>query len=122
MPEPRMFLNEFSPMTQRMASSRFDLPQPFGPTTPVRPGSMMRSVGSTKDLKPESRRRLNFTVCLDLCVVFCIGSYAGKCPCRLLFFGGGGSARRSAGRHRLALQCLLDQGLELVPRYRSLDL
>ena len=33
-----MFLYELSPITQRRASTRFDLPQPFGPTTPVRPG------------------------------------------------------------------------------------
>ena len=38
MPEARMALNELSPITQRSASTRFDLPQPFGPTTPVRPG------------------------------------------------------------------------------------
>ena len=37
MPEPRMFLNELSPITQRKASTGFDLPQPFGPTTPVGP-------------------------------------------------------------------------------------
>ena len=35
-----MFLYELSPITQRSASTRFDLPQPFGPTTPVKPGSM----------------------------------------------------------------------------------
>ena len=52
MPEARMFLCELSPMTQRSASSRLDLPQPFGPTTPVRPCSITSSVGSTKDLKP----------------------------------------------------------------------
>jgi hypothetical protein len=53
----RMLLCEVSPMTQRSASSRLDLPQPFGPTTPVKPGSMMSSVGSTNDLKPNSLRR-----------------------------------------------------------------
>ena len=53
----RMLLCEVSPMTQRSASSRLDLPQPFGPTTPVRPGSMTSSVGSTNDLKPNSLRR-----------------------------------------------------------------
>ena len=36
-PPPRMAVGRFSPMTQRSASSRFDLPQPFGPTTPVSP-------------------------------------------------------------------------------------
>jgi hypothetical protein len=60
MPEARMLLYELSPITQRSASSRLDLPQPFGPTTPVSPGSMTISAGSTNDLKPESLRRLNF--------------------------------------------------------------
>src|SRR5688572_15024103 len=54
-------LCEVSPMTQRRASTRFDLPQPFGPTTPVSPGSIRKSVGSTKDLKPTRRRRVSFT-------------------------------------------------------------
>ena len=48
----RSDLCEVSPITQRSASTRFDLPQPFGPTTPVSPGSIRKSVGSTKDLKP----------------------------------------------------------------------
>ena len=47
-------------MTQRTASTRLDLPQPFGPTTPVRPGSISKSVGSTKDLKPIRRSRVSF--------------------------------------------------------------
>ena len=56
----RIDLCEVSPITQRSASTRFDLPQPFGPTTPVRPGSIRKSVGSTKDLNPISRRRVSF--------------------------------------------------------------
>src|ERR1700731_2374160 len=56
----RIALCEASPMTQRIASTRFDLPQPFGPTTPVRPFSIWKSVGSTNDLKPISRRRVSF--------------------------------------------------------------
>src|SRR5690606_8921118 len=60
MPDARMFLYELSPITQRSASTRFDLPQPFGPTTPVSPRSMTNSAGSTKDLKPRSRSRVNF--------------------------------------------------------------
>src|SRR5882757_1994666 len=62
MPAPRMEVGRFSPITQRMASKRLDLPQPLGPTTPVSPGSMKSSVGSTKDLKPLSLRRVNFKV------------------------------------------------------------
>src|SRR5690606_12989085 len=60
MPDARMFLYELSPITQRSASTRFDLPQPLGPTMPVRPRSMTNSPGSTKDLKPRRRRRENF--------------------------------------------------------------
>jgi hypothetical protein len=52
MPPARMALAELAPITQRRASSRLDLPQPFGPTIPVRPGSIRNSVGSTKDLNP----------------------------------------------------------------------
>src|SRR5712672_107645 len=61
-PAPRIEVGRFSPITQRSASRRLDLPQPLGPTTPVRPGSMKSSVGSTKDLKPLSLRRVNFNV------------------------------------------------------------
>src|ERR1700677_3888098 len=57
---PRTEVGRVSPITQRMASNRFDLPQPLGPITAVRPGSMKSSVGSTKDLKPESLSRVNF--------------------------------------------------------------
>ena len=60
MPDARMFLYELSPITQRSASTRFDLPQPFGPTMPVSPRSMTNSPGSTKDLNPRRRRRENF--------------------------------------------------------------
>ena len=50
-------LVRFSPIAQRSASRRFDLPQPFGPTTPVRPGSIRKSVGSTKDLNRKEEAR-----------------------------------------------------------------
>ena len=51
---PRSCFADDSPSTQRTASITFDLPQPFGPTTPTSwPGTAM-VVGSTKDLKPES--------------------------------------------------------------------
>src|SRR5690554_4118244 len=60
MPEARMALYELSPITQRSASTRLDFPHPFGPTTPVSPGSNTSSTGSVKDLKPVSLRRENF--------------------------------------------------------------
>src|SRR3954470_8980627 len=56
-PAPRIDLGELSPITQRIASSTLDLPQPLGPTTPVRPGSTRSSAGSTKLLKPLSFSR-----------------------------------------------------------------
>src|SRR6516165_5804906 len=61
----RSDLCDVSPITQRSASTRFDLPQPFGPTTPVRHGSMRKSVGSTKDLKPSRRSRVSFMPALS---------------------------------------------------------
>src|SRR6187431_233314 len=60
-PPERIDLAEVSPMTQRIASSRLDLPQPLGPTTPVSPGSMRSSAGSTKLLKPAS---LSLRICI----------------------------------------------------------
>ena len=59
-PPPRSDFGLDSPIAQRIASSRFDLPQPLGPTTPVRPGSMRSSAGSTKLLNPLSLSRLSF--------------------------------------------------------------
>src|SRR5207253_6867026 len=57
---PRSEVGRVSPITQRSASNRLDLPQPFGPTIAVSPGSTRNSVGSTKDLNPESLSRVNF--------------------------------------------------------------
>src|SRR5690606_17076507 len=51
---PRRRLAALSPITQRIASMMLDLPQPFGPTTPVMLVGRCSVVGSTKDLKPES--------------------------------------------------------------------
>ena len=52
MDSPRKCFAEISPMTQRTASMMLDLPQPLGPTTPVRLLGKVTVVGSTKDLKP----------------------------------------------------------------------
>src|SRR5579884_3318075 len=51
--DARIDLKDDSPITHLIASTRFDFPQPFGPTTPVKPGS-------TKDLNPSSRSRVSF--------------------------------------------------------------
>ena len=65
MPLPRIAVGRFSPITQRSASSRFDLPQPFGPTMPVSPGWISSSVGSAKLLKPVS---LSLVKCKGACL------------------------------------------------------
>src|SRR6478609_6001308 len=62
--EARIDLYEDSPITQRSASTKLDLPQPFGPTTPVSPGSIRKSVGSTKDLNPSRRSFVSFILTL----------------------------------------------------------
>src|SRR5665213_390777 len=50
--EARRPLADCSPMTHRTPSETLVLPQPFGPTTAVTPGSKRSSVLSAKDLKP----------------------------------------------------------------------
>ena len=47
-------------MTKRSASTMLDLPQPFGPTTPVMPGWIGISMASAKDLNPCRRSRVTF--------------------------------------------------------------
>ena len=51
---PRSVFAEASPSTQRIASMMLDLPQPLGPTIPIRLLGNLIVVESTKDLKPES--------------------------------------------------------------------
>jgi len=54
MPLPRSRRGDCSPITQRMASTTFDFPQPLGPTTAVIPSLKSIRVLSTNDLKPFS--------------------------------------------------------------------
>ena len=68
MPPPRRLLGLDSPIAQRIASRRLDLPQPFGPTTPVRPGSILSSAASTKLLNPLSLSRLIRKLCSPPCL------------------------------------------------------
>ena len=49
---PRNAFAPCSPITQVSASTTFDLPDPFGPTTQVMPGSNRRVVADAKDLNP----------------------------------------------------------------------
>ena len=60
MPEPLMLFAEVSPITHLKDSTILDLPQPFGPTIPVNPLSIRKSVLSAKDLNPFNWIFLNF--------------------------------------------------------------
>src|SRR5215475_7590286 len=60
---PRRALAPCSPSTQAMASTTLDLPEPFGPTTQVIPGSSFIVVADAKDLKPLTVKLLR---CTDL--------------------------------------------------------
>src|SRR5580765_308015 len=91
---PRRRLAALSPMTQRIASMMLDLPQPFGPTMPVMFVGKCRTVGSTKDLNPES-----------LIVVRRIGVFLGIRSVRR-------PLRCDAGR--LALRCARPQRSEIL--------
>ena len=57
----RTALGACAPKTHATASTTFDLPEPFGPTTTVTPGSISRTVASAKDLKPLRVRDLRNT-------------------------------------------------------------
>jgi hypothetical protein len=50
--DDRTVRGPWAPRTQATASTTFDLPLPFGPTTTVMPGSNSSTAGSAKDLNP----------------------------------------------------------------------
>src|SRR5690242_12595656 len=58
---PRRLLAPCSPITQANASTMFDLPDPFGPTTHVIPGSNRSKVAEAKDLNPRRVRLFTYT-------------------------------------------------------------
>src|ERR671921_1835286 len=60
---PRSDLAPCSPITHASASTTLDLPEPFGPTTHVTPGSKLRVVADANDLKPRSVSVLRCTTC-----------------------------------------------------------
>ena len=62
----RTDLGACAPRTQAIASTTFDLPEPFGPTTTVTPGSRVMVVASANDLKPLRVRLFRNTVALNL--------------------------------------------------------
>src|SRR5262245_46233489 len=63
---PRRWRADCSPMVQRIASTMFDLPHPFGPTTAVTSWSKTTTVLSTNDLKPQISTFLIFMGCRGL--------------------------------------------------------
>src|SRR5690625_4778170 len=65
---PRSDLTPCSPITQASASTTLDLPEPFGPTTHVMPGSKLRVVAEANDLNPRSVSVFKCTDCP--CVYF----------------------------------------------------
>ena len=58
---PRSDLAPCSPITQDRASTMLDLPEPFGPTTQVMPGSRRSEVAEANDLKPRRVRLFRYT-------------------------------------------------------------
>ena len=58
--DAQMFFADVSPMHHLRDSTMFDLPQPFGPTIPVKPCSIRKVVLSKKDLKPVNSNFLKF--------------------------------------------------------------
>src|SRR6201997_2215489 len=58
---PRSDLTPCSPITQDRASTTLDLPEPFGPTTQVMPGSRRSVVAEANDLKPRRVRDFRYT-------------------------------------------------------------
>src|SRR5271165_3497719 len=62
---PRRLRADCSPRTQLMASLKFDLPHPLGPTTAAMPPPLNRSsVRSQNDLKPCSSTFFSFSTAL----------------------------------------------------------
>src|SRR5436305_13923474 len=60
-PRPRRDSAPCSPITQDRASTMLDLPDPFGPTTQVMPGSSRNVVAEANDLKPRNVRVFRYT-------------------------------------------------------------
>src|SRR5712691_2180700 len=58
---PRSGLTPCSPITQENASTTLDLPDPFGPTTQVIPGSKRSDVTEANDLNPRKVSVFRYT-------------------------------------------------------------
>ena len=57
----RRVLGDWLPMTQDSASTRFDFPEPLGPTMTVTPGRNSSRARSANDLNPVSLRDFKYT-------------------------------------------------------------
>ena len=79
---PLICLGDNSPITNLKASTKFDFPQPLGPTIPVRPFSIIISVGSTNDLKPLTLSFLNLIInyCDNILSMICLNSFIDLFP------------------------------------------
>src|SRR5579859_2090956 len=78
---PRSDLAPCSPMTQARASTTLDLPEPFGPTTQVIPGSKRRVVAEANDLKPRRVMHFKYTS-VDVLAAGRAGAYPLSVPGR----------------------------------------
>src|SRR5580704_571350 len=65
---PRSGLTPCSPITQENASTTLDLPEPFGPTMHVMPGSNLSVVADANDLNPRKVRVFRYTCRLLPCL------------------------------------------------------
>ena len=63
---PRNVLAPCSPITHAIASTTFDLPEPFGPTTAVIPCSKLSVVAEANDLNPRIVRLFKYKICLRI--------------------------------------------------------
>jgi len=68
-------------MTQASASTTLDLPEPFGPTTQVIPGSKRRVVAEANDLKPRRVMLFRYTS-VDVLAAGRAGAYPLSVPGR----------------------------------------
>ena len=88
---PRSVRGPWAPRTQATASTRFDLPDPLGPTTTVTPGSNSSVVFSANDLNPrivsdfKNTRAGSVLSCASYPVA---GSYRRPPPVPRHWFGG----------------------------------
>src|SRR6476469_1191289 len=74
---PRSDLAPCSPITQASASTTLDLPEPFGPTRQVMPGSSWSVLEEAKDLNPLRVRLFRYKVRLLGPAVLRVGGHGG---------------------------------------------